>query len=567
MLLRSCSKLLLLLYCATFLAAPARSAGYELFARTNLVTWCIVPFDSTKRGPEQRAAMLERMGIRHFAYDYRAEHIPTFDAEIEALLRHHIDLTAWWFPTVLNDEARLILKTLQKHGIKTQLWVMGGGADTKSPDEHKVRVAAEVARLRPIAEEAAKIGCTVGLYNHGGWFGQPENQLAIIDQLSMPNVGIIYNLHHGHEHLARFAEVLQKIKPHLLLLNLNGMVKDGETNGKKILPLGEGDLDLALLKTIRDSGWHGPLGILSHVQVDAEARLLDNLAGLDWLVAQLDGQPAGPKPKLRTWNVPAEKSAAQKTTADWIEPMKKVHQRFTGKRGTLAQFGDSITVTLAYWAPLAYGPKEMPHEMAAALAKVKKYIAPECWDKWKGGKYGSEGGMTIRWALENIDGWLKANNPETAIIMFGSNDVGAMEVAEYARKTRDLVRRCLEHGTVVILTTSPPRHARVEKSAEFADAVRQIAREEHLPLIDFHAEILKRRAQDWDGALPQFKNSAGDEYQVLTLIARDGVHPSNPKDFSNKYSAEALRTSGYSLRNYLSLLAYADVIEKVLEPK
>jgi lysophospholipase L1-like esterase len=247
--------------------------------------------------------------------------------------------------------------------------------------------------------------------------------------------------------------------------------------------------------------------------------------------------------------------------------MKKVHQRFTGKRGTLAQFGDSITVTLAYWAPLAYGPKEMPHEMAAALAKVKKYIAPECWDKWKGGKYGSEGGMTIRWALENIDGWLKANNPETAIIMFGSNDVGAMEVAEYARKTRDVVRRCLEHGTVAILTTPPPRHARVEKSAEFADAVRQIAREEHLPLIDFHAEILQRRAQDWDGALPQFKNSAGDEYQVLTLIARDGVHPSNPKDFSNKYSAEALRTSGYSLRNYLSLLAYADVIEKVLEPK
>ena len=30
---------------------------------------------------------------------------------------------------------------------------------------------------------------------------------------------------------------------------------------------------------------------------DAEERLRDNLDGLDWLVPQLDGQPAGPAPK------------------------------------------------------------------------------------------------------------------------------------------------------------------------------------------------------------------------------------------------------------------------------
>lgn len=39
---------------------------------------------------------------------------------------------------------------------------------------------------------------------------------------------------------------------------------------------------------------------------------------------------------------------------DWAEPMRAVHARFTGAPGTFAQFGDSITVTLAYWTPLLY---------------------------------------------------------------------------------------------------------------------------------------------------------------------------------------------------------------------
>ena len=66
-------------------AESARGNGTTLFAQTNLVAWCIVPFDSKKRGPEERAAMLEWLGFSLFAYDYRAEHIPTFDAEMDPL--------------------------------------------------------------------------------------------------------------------------------------------------------------------------------------------------------------------------------------------------------------------------------------------------------------------------------------------------------------------------------------------------------------------------------------------------------------------------------------------------
>src|SRR5437868_15309238 len=92
----------------------------KLFARDNLVAWCIVPFDAKKRGPEERAAMLEKLGFRHFAYDWRAEHIPSFDAEVEALKRHKIALDAFWFPASLDADARKILDLLRRHKIKTQ---------------------------------------------------------------------------------------------------------------------------------------------------------------------------------------------------------------------------------------------------------------------------------------------------------------------------------------------------------------------------------------------------------------------------------------------------------------
>lgn len=305
--------LLLLVTVVAFpmVAEEPRPKAEDLFAKQNLVAWCIVPFDGKKRGPEERAAMLEKLGIRKLAYDYRAEHIPTFDAEMRALKKHGVELTAWWFPTTLNDEAKHILSVLKRHKIKTQLWVMGRG-EPKTPEEQAKWVEREAARIRPIAEAAAQIGCRVGLYNHGGWFGEPENQIAIIRKLQLPNVGVVYNLHHGHEHLDRFPQLLKQMQPYLYALNLNGMTRGADRHGEKILPLGEGELDLSLLKTIRDSGYDGPIGILNHTNHDAEARLQDNLEGLQWLKAQLEGSPSGPKPKYRTWKPQAPDKPKQK---------------------------------------------------------------------------------------------------------------------------------------------------------------------------------------------------------------------------------------------------------------
>src|SRR5438067_4432614 len=102
----------------------------------------------------------------------------------------------------------------------------------------------------------------------------------------------------------------------------------------------------------------------------------------------------------------------------WAAAMKKVRARFTGTPGTFATFGDSITVSMAFWAPLRGEPKNMPDDMAADHKLVKAYLKPECWAGWRGPKYGNNGSMTIRWAHENVDQWLKAHNPEVTVILF-----------------------------------------------------------------------------------------------------------------------------------------------------
>lgn len=273
----------------------------DLFDKSNLAAWCIVPFDAKKRSPEDRAAMVAKMGINKIAYDWRQEHVAEFEREILAYQKNGIEFFAFWST---HDEA---FRLFEKHHLHPQLWVtLKVAGDTQ---DAKVKSAAEA--LLPVLERAKKIGSQVGIYNHGGWGGEPENMIAVCEFLKKnhgaDNVGIVYNLHHGHSQLGWLPQAVAAMKPYLLCLNLNGMDIDGEAQGRKILPLGAGTQDVKVLRIIRASGYSGPIGILNHTNEDAEGRLLDNLDGLNWLLPQLDDNPPGPKPNYRTWSGKTEK--------------------------------------------------------------------------------------------------------------------------------------------------------------------------------------------------------------------------------------------------------------------
>lgn len=277
------------------------SGARSLWAHENLAAWCVVPFDAIRRGPEERAQMLERLGFRHFAYDWRDKDIPTFDAEIEALQKHRVDLLAWWFPLDAdNPVAKETLEVFKRHDVHPQLWVAlgtGGTAKTSGTQEQQIEQSAD--RIDALVRLAAPYGCSVELYNHNGWFGMEENQLAVIERLKgmgVTGVGMVYNFSHSrddlHDDSKNFSELWERIKPNVVAVNITGM----RWEGKEVYP-SQGDSELDMMRTIQDSGWTGPIGLIAEKGGDAEVTLRNYIIGLDWLADELR-QPGsgGPRP-------------------------------------------------------------------------------------------------------------------------------------------------------------------------------------------------------------------------------------------------------------------------------
>lgn len=259
-----------------------------IFAKDNLVAWCIVPFDAKKRGPAERAEMLKRLGITKLAYDWRDQHIPTFEEEILNLKKQNIELFAYWSPASQNRGYESMMHLIDKYGIHPQIWMI---APSAKADSEAKRVEVNARAMLPFLNRAKKLGCKFALYNHGGWSGEPDHLIAMVQWLrgnaGTQDVGIVYNFHHGHEHMKQFPAAFRRMVPYLFCLNLNGMTP----GGPMVLPLGTGTQDLQVLRMIRDSGYRGPIGILDHRgQLDAEESLRENLEGLEKLRAELTGK-------------------------------------------------------------------------------------------------------------------------------------------------------------------------------------------------------------------------------------------------------------------------------------
>jgi sugar phosphate isomerase/epimerase len=270
-----------------------------LFSKDNLVAWCIVPYDKEKRTPQQRADMLRDLEIQALAWDWRAEHLDIMEEEIEVLKKNNIDLAAVWFWITgnagdkLDDASEKILQTLEKTHTQTVLWVSFPGDYFEGlTEEEKVQKGANT--LKYLHEKTDKIGCKIALYNHGDWFGEPENQVKIIEASGLTDIGLVYNFHHAHHQLNDFDEILEVTMPYLWTVNINGMRADGP----KILTVGEGNLEQQMLEKLKDSGFNGSIGILGHTEnEDVKLVLQRNLNGLKKVLNEL-----GEKEVLQTYD-------------------------------------------------------------------------------------------------------------------------------------------------------------------------------------------------------------------------------------------------------------------------
>lgn len=286
---------LLLLGCsAGFKSEPieAEKEPANPFASENLFAWCVVPFDNQNRNPQERIAMLKKLGFSRYAYDWRQSHLETFSDEIDQAEEQGVEIMAVWIwidansdqPGKLSAGNEKILQTISNKGLSTQLW-LGFNSNYFSGESESEKIATGVEMVSYLSDRASEMGCNVALYNHGGgWFGIPDNQVKIIKQLPNRDIGIVFNFHHAHEYLDRFDEIVVIMMPYLRYVNLNGM----RASGPKILTIGSGDQEMRMIQELLQAGYSGPFGILGHVaDRDVEEVLKENLEGLSQLEAAI----------------------------------------------------------------------------------------------------------------------------------------------------------------------------------------------------------------------------------------------------------------------------------------
>jgi lysophospholipase L1-like esterase len=237
----------------------------------------------------------------------------------------------------------------------------------------------------------------------------------------------------------------------------------------------------------------------------------------------------------------------------WAEPMRKVHQGFDGNAGYVAQLGDSITYSMAFWTPIGWDEPDQYLTRDDGLPKrpvEKRWRDTLSGFRDKGPEHGNYSGWRVGNLLEVIDDVLKTKKPEMAIIMIGTNDISGGKVPEdYRAGLETVVDKCLAAHCVPILTTIPPRRDHQEAVEQINGIIREVAREKKVLLSDFYAECLRRGpAGAWDG----------------TIISEDGVHPSGGE--TNVYTDENMKKCGYALRNWVNFLTVREVYFRAISP-
>jgi lysophospholipase L1-like esterase len=152
-----------------------------------------------------------------------------------------------------------------------------------------------------------------------------------------------------------------------------------------------------------------------------------------------------------------------------------------------------------------------------------------------------------------LDKILATYKPQMAVFMLGTNDASAMRKPDaFEADFRKAVELMLGKAIIPIVSTIPPHPNKNAPAGAYNEAIRKIAKEKSLPLIDYEKEILTRRPDDWNG----------------TLLNKNDVHPSaatGGATASSAPTAENLKKSGYLLRGWLSVQKIGEVKTKVLD--
>lgn len=269
---------------------------------------------------------------------------------------------------------------------------------------------------------------------------------------------------------------------------------------------------------------------------------------------------------LTAFTAAAEPAGPVAESWDYAPAMRKVAARFRGKEGVVLHVGDSMTIANPYGQWARSGKGKTPED--EAILRWMHTGANDRTDGWwlcrtevvHERAYTAVGGMQSTHLLAGgnrgnatVAQMLADFKPRMVILNVGIYDADAQRpVKEYRANMAKAVDQILDHGAICVLSTFAPLHNRLELTKQYNEALRELAKERGVPLIDLETEILTRRPDDWNGTL-QRKNNIH-----LTASEAGGNSGAAP-------TAENLSKSGYLLRGWLSVRKVAEVKRRVLD--
>lgn len=239
-------------------------ANAALAADPGFFPFCIDWHDSRKRTFTEQATMLKELG-----YD-GVGHIWLKDLESRIKSLNQAGLKLFQITTVMNIDPdkppydagfKEALPLVKGQGVQFCLLVSGGKPSDPAGDDRAVDI------LRKMSDMARDSGAQLLLYPHtNNWIERIEDAVRVAEKADRPNVGVMFNLCHWLrvDKQRDYRPLLKRAMPRLWAVSINGAEEwdDKPGWGRYIQPLDSGSFNTqALLKTLRELGYRGPIGL------------------------------------------------------------------------------------------------------------------------------------------------------------------------------------------------------------------------------------------------------------------------------------------------------------------
>jgi hypothetical protein len=235
-------------------------------------------------------------------------------------------------------------------------------------------------------------------------------------------------------------------------------------------------------------------------------------------------------------------------TLDHVRQVRARGVAMAVRANVFAKIGDSITESASYLHDVGFGWYTLGAyaSLEPTIAFFRAYRFVEDINSFNRASVCAMGGWRADAALEGdpnsaLRRELALTRPAYALVMYGTNDLDHVAPGSFRATLARIVDIIELGGTIAAISTIPDRLDRSDAAARvpmFNDAIRSLANERHLPLMDYWRAMqpLPRRGIEADGIHPS----------VYLPIGGGGAA-------CGEFTTEGLR-AGYNMRNLVSIV-------------